>query len=213
MINKKYSAQYKIEKVSEYLLKEWKRCKEPFFPVFGSNLEITKEIEVGTSVDQMVRDYENDRDLASRVWRLRNELEEFFGKPNDDYWFFNRILDCSTDLIKNRFSHETQTLVYNGKKYTMAKGGSIQKFLGKIVKATENEDLWAQYEQIRIDISKISNQKRLKGILHLSINPMAYVTMSDNTTGWSSCMSWANCGCYRQGTVEMLNSENVFLYY
>jgi hypothetical protein len=54
--------------------------------------------------------------------------------------------------------------------------------------------------------SECLNQKSLKGTVHMSIHPMDYMTMSDNNEGWESCMSWANDGCYKQGTVEMMNS-------
>jgi hypothetical protein len=37
--------------------------------------------------------------------------------------------------------------------------------------------------------------------------------MSDNTIGWSSCMSWSGDGEYRQGTVEMMNSPCVVVGY
>jgi hypothetical protein len=37
--------------------------------------------------------------------------------------------------------------------------------------------------------------------------------MSDNASGWSSCMSWEDTGGYRQGTVEMMNSPCVIVAY
>ena len=37
--------------------------------------------------------------------------------------------------------------------------------------------------------------------------------MSDNNSGWESCMSWRNNGCYRRGTVEMMNSPYVIVAY
>jgi hypothetical protein len=39
------------------------------------------------------------------------------------------------------------------------------------------------------------------------------MTMSDNTYDWDSCMSWVSEGCYRQGTVEMMNSPCVVVAY
>ena len=39
------------------------------------------------------------------------------------------------------------------------------------------------------------------------------MTMSDNASDWSSCMSWMEQGCYHVGTVEMMNSNNVVCAY
>ena len=39
------------------------------------------------------------------------------------------------------------------------------------------------------------------------------MTMSDNASKWKSCMSWKEQGCYRIGTIEMMNSNNVFCVY
>ena len=71
----------------------------------------------------------------------------------------------------------------------------------------------AQYEDFRILHSKIFNTKEITGNLVLSIHPMDFLTMSDNDSNWSSCMSWTNQGCYRVGAIEMLNSNNVLCCY
>ena len=69
------------------------------------------------------------------------------------------------------------------------------------------------YEDFRLKHSLILNQKTVKGTLHLSIHPLDFITMSDNKCGWDSCMSWANNGSYRRGTVEMMNSPYVLVAY
>lgn len=69
------------------------------------------------------------------------------------------------------------------------------------------------YEEFRIEHSRILNDKTLNGNLCLSIDPLDFLTMSDNSYNWSSCMSWVGGGCYRGGTVEMLNSPYVVVAY
>lgn len=49
-------------------------------------------------------------------------------------------------------------------------------------------------------------------VLCLSIHPLDYMTMSDNSCGWSSCMNWYD-GEYHAGTVEMMNSPAVIVAY
>ena len=48
----------------------------------------------------------------------------------------------------------------------------------------------------------------------ISIHPMDFITMSDNSYGWDSCMKWVDdTGDYRMGTVEMMNSPIVVCAY
>ena len=83
------------------------------------------------------------------------------------------------------------------------------KALAKIAEAYNIEG----FEDFRICHSLIHNQRKIVGDISLSIHPLDYWTMSDNTNGWDSCMSWENYGGYRQGTVEMMNSPAVVVAY
>lgn len=71
----------------------------------------------------------------------------------------------------------------------------------------------AYFEEFRLTHSLIFNTKKIKGKLCFSIHPLDYLTMSDNNSGWSSCMSWTENGCYHVGTIEMMNSNNVLCCY
>ena len=70
------------------------------------------------------------------------------------------------------------------------------------------------YETFRRAHSLVLNQKMLRGNLCLSIHPMDYLTMSDNESGWDSCMHWMeDPGDYRLGTIEMMNSPYCIVAY
>lgn len=69
------------------------------------------------------------------------------------------------------------------------------------------------FEEFKNQHSLILNDKLTKGKLCVSIHPLDYMTMSDNASNWSSCMSWVSQGCYEIGTVEMMNSNNVLCCY
>lgn len=91
---------------------------------------------------------------------------------------------------------------------------AIQKFLLKAnVFSDKIDTLYPLFEQFKIAHSMILNDKNIKGNLVLSIHPFDYLTMSDNNSSWSSCMSWSNDGCYKIGSVEMMNSNNVICAY
>ena len=60
------------------------------------------------------------------------------------------------------------------------------------------------YKEWSVAHSMLLNDKTMTGELILSIHPMDYLTMSEGS--FSSCMNWQGGGCYRAGTVEMMNS-------
>lgn len=87
--------------------------------------------------------------------------------------------------------------------------------LQKIVDYFKDDWNWnlEDLEKLRISLSIVFNDKKVNGKLCFSIHPLDYMTMSDNGSNWSSCMSWMKEGCYRLGTLEMMNSNNVICCY
>lgn len=71
------------------------------------------------------------------------------------------------------------------------------------------------FESFRIAHSLVLNEKNITGNFTISIHPMDFVTMSNNSLGWSSCMEWdmEDPGGYHAGTIEMMNSNNVVCCY
>ena len=99
----------------------------------------------------------------------------------------------------------------NGTVITIDKDMKLMKAVQKVVDAYDLDQ--QRFEDFRIAHSQILNDKQLKGTLCLSIHPLDYMTMSDNECDWGSCMSWRDTGCYRKGTVEMMNSPIVVVAY
>jgi len=75
--------------------------------------------------------------------------------------------------------------------------------------------LKSRIERYRIKHSQALNGTTLFGNLCLSIHPLDFITASDNTYDWESCMTWTrgDPGEYRLGTVEMMNSPIVIVAY
>lgn len=129
--------------------------------------------------------------------------------PEDGYLLSELV--SPVNLAKNIWEGKTfKVPLENGKFITIQKGCKITRVLGKLAAAW---DIEALFEHFRIFHSQVLNDKELKGELCLSIHPLDYLTMSDNDCNWSSCMSWRDYGCYRQGTVEMMNSQFVVVAY
>ena len=74
------------------------------------------------------------------------------------------------------------------------------------------KDFFKELEDFRTKYSIVVNDRKFNGEIHISINPIDFLTMSDNSS-WSSCMNWRESGCYHVGTVEMMNSNNVLCCY
>lgn len=142
-------------------------------------------------------DYANpvDKELANRNAEIKNGLSNLMS-----YW-------C---LAENKFNGDSFTIeLKDGKRYTISEGCKPMKALAKIAEAYDIKG----FEDFRICHSLVHNQKKITGEIFLSIHPLDYWTMSDNNCGWSSCMSWADDGGYKQGTVEMMNSPCVVVAY
>lgn len=67
-----------------------------------------------------------------------------------------------------------------------------------------------QHEKYEKICNEIRSRRSHPGVICLSIHPLDFITMSDNGNHWNSCMNWTEDregGCYRVGTVEMMNSN------
>ena len=219
----------------DYLLRFWRQNKEEYLaPLFGDSLIMERPIEYIRSDEELRRDMD---DMTSQFWGLaRGILDDIYREmdvdwngtleerdiPQQVYEMLQRALMNSDMLVSNRFG----TLGWDNQKGTRLNGYTVQFRNGKKVAIQEGMKITRAFSQIcavlgksedwekfRIAHSQVLNQKKLKGTLCLSIHPLDYATASDNDNGWSSCMSWREDGCYRMGTVEMMNSPMVICAY
>lgn len=74
-------------------------------------------------------------------------------------------------------------------------------------------------EKFDIEYSKIIETSKTKGTIVLSIDPVDYVLMSLNKSGWSSCHtlhgsgSGVDFGCYSAGTLSYMCDEDTLIGY
>ncbi len=191
------------------ILREWSEQKERLFAKFGEKLILDKVIEVPRSQDELHRML-ND---SVAIQQLNYYLNRFIR-----YTFSNYDLMIENDeFLTNSLINERSFVDHSGKKHVFNKGCKTMKYISKLIESfSENDYIITakQYlEEARLEQSRILNGKNTKVRLCLSIHPMDYMTMSDTPYNWDSCMSWANEGCYRMGTVEMMNSPCVIVAY
>ena len=181
---------YKIEKKEDILKEEIKALRDSFYPYFD--------------------------DLIYNV-RASYDIE-------NGYYTLGALLSTS-NVLNNTVDIDKKLLLNNGKYFQIQRGMKLIKVIGKIfslykekpLETSEGEkflkEFTVAFEQFKKDHSILLNEKYINGTLCFSIHPMDFLTMSDNSFRWSSCMSWKENGCYRVGTIEMMNSNNVICAY
>lgn len=214
-----------LEGSAEDLLQYWCRAKNEYlWDLMGHNLILSKKFHYEADEEDTIHQMQNF------LLKWDGFIDSFFSKfykyaqisnlryyytdpdPNFQYWRTLRDVFNASSLIAARFDNITKpvTATINGKKYVISPN---QKVMPVIQKWAETLDMAEEFEDFRIAHSQVLNQKVLSGDLCLSIHPLDYATASDNENGWTSCMSWDDEGCYRLGTVEMMNSPMVICAY
>lgn len=199
----------------EKLFAPWKEAKSEYlYKMFGEKLIISEEISYEKDKYELHSDfncvYNTINGVSNFLCSYRDDVHKHFRWSN-----FSHILErlsYTDSLVDNKYTEETIE-VPNPKNpnspIKLQNGSKITKFLRKYAEAYDI----ANYDIFINEYSKVMNSKKMTGNLCLSIHPLDYLTMSDNNCNWASCMSWKDSGCYRQGTVEMMNSPCVVVAY
>lgn len=213
----------------EYILRYWDEAKSDYlWDLMGHNFILEKKIDYTKNITLMTENifdvlkmegHQFEIEYLNKIIRpLRSSINWFGGGRNDReqymitlYYALEKLMDPVT-LAANLYDG-VSLKIPNPKDekhpIPLSQGCKIARVLGKIADAYDLNG----YEDFRLAHSRVLNDKKISGTLCLSIHPMDYMTMSDNGSGWESCMNWQNNGCYRQGTVEMMNSPMVVVGY
>ena len=228
---------------SDEYFKYWAKCNKSLFHLLGGKLIVEREIEIEKNKDIVEQEISNfckeyrffTSTITDFFWDffdyVKNDKIRDIRENNEDYYWMLR------DSISKLFAFDSvssnvisETLYYfnteNDKKMKLDKGTKTMKVIKKVIdfygwgertipmeRINGGMTINDAFEQYRIRHSQILNDKMMKGTLCLSIHPLDYMTMSDNSYSWSSCMNWKEGGCYHAGTVEMMNSNNVICAY
>lgn len=127
--------------------------------------------------------------------------------------FFNHLLDTKNfenDKIYYGIKYKTPTAK---KMLQIQAGAKPLRAISRVIDYFKDIYTFKGYDDFRVKHSLIMNDKVINGTICISIHPLDFMTMSDNASNWQSCMSWVYNGCYRVGTIEMMNSNNVVCAY
>lgn len=151
-----------------------------------------------------------------------NLREAYMNDTNEkiyyDGWNYRSYVEIASynfintrELANNSYSGPSFTIPADEthKEIKIEHGSKVVKALGKIAERYNIPG----FEEFRLEHSRCLNSAKLEGQLCFSIHPLDFITMSENDNKWESCMNWTNRGCYRMGTVEMMNSPYVVVAY
>ena len=218
------------------VLRVWNKNKVKLFKAFGRKLRIEKQISIPKDVTSM------NRQLSTiyKNYNVYNEADIKFIQQHRDLVYRETHNDFITDVLcywadQNYQSDEFFILIrlfsftnvslgyvdtisfpgdfqFKSFKATIKNGMKTLKTIQKILKITHYPHM-ELFEEWRNAVNCISIGNEIQAKLVLSIHPIDFMSMSDNQCNWSSCMSWSHSGCYRAGTLEMMNSNLAVVAY
>lgn len=216
----------------DHLLRFWKANKPTLFKLLGNSLTYSFEANIEATQSELEEKWHNFQRMNHKLvdfvdaiqflltaYNKDRDLKELYSNEKKLPWYhiisnrFQEMIQWES-FLSNEYCGESGVLEYEGRSVKIQKGMKNMKILGKI--ATTFVDLYPSlqyFEEFRLAQSQLTNDKSYKGKITFSIHPLDYMTMSDNTCDWTSCMSWEDSGCYRKGTVEMMNSPYVLVAY
>lgn len=205
----------------EHILRFWNTEKEKLFNIFGEKLITSFPVEYKMSVDQLYSIMENEGLYTiGNVYDKLMKIYSYYSEEHSNLMaMLNRynLAKNSCDRYWSYTDHWPRNTKYvafplaDGKIYKCFPGTKPMKLVRKLC---ESYGIPMEEFQAFCNLHSVClNQKKLKGELCLSIHPLDYMTMSDNNSSWHTCMSWQENGEYKQGTVEMMNSNCVVVAY
>ena len=199
------------------VLREWADSKRTLYHTLGDKFIVEFPIEYNRPISDITDDCWKETAYLSKFSTFLHELmSEFKCATSYTNNTFVHIITNADNMATNTINIETSISVQHKltqKTIVIQPGAKYFRTLHHLVKECggKYDNI---FEEFRIRISQITNQRSLKGTMCISIHPMDFITMSDNGYGWDSCMRWIDdTGDYRMGTVEMMNSPIVVCAY
>lgn len=199
-------------KAEDYLSKFFAK-KEKLFNLLGNELIYSFPYETFVSAEEMYEKIKYDDKFRNYISYFKDFLHHSIDNFSDfDRWDLRDMIE-SPDIIKNKLSTNISYKDPTSQKVRkLCKGMKLMRALRELNEKFEIMPA-ETFDEFRNYISRFTQDKTHEGTFYLSIHPMDYITMSDNKSDWTSCMSWKNEGDYRIGTVEMMNSPCVVVGY
>lgn len=194
-------------------LKTFERNKSSLYARFKNELIIKSEDSISTSYYDLFLDFKRDirKLIPEYVRTIDNRSEE--KKANI---FMNQIENIITyeSFVSGIILDEGEYVnAYDGKKHKF-KGAKVSKTFSKLM----SSDMPVLQEKVRILYSKYKQQMPVVNDTkcYISIHPYDFLTLSDNSSNWTSCLSTGcnqDAGDFRGGVFELMNDSVTFVAY
>ena len=186
-----YGANYQGGRVNSDVVDEMLNShienKKHIFKLFGNKLKVEKEIETVV-----------DRETASSYI---SELLRDLGKDNKLIFVRNFLFSLSTE----EFASNTLARDFKIFDVVIPKGMKVSKAIAKLCREEDVHEIITKH-------SMTIQKMKTKGKVVLSIDPIDYLTMSSNSSGWRSCHR-LNGGEYRTGPIAYLRDSSSVICY
>ena len=209
-------------------LKYWNKNKRKMFKALGRNLRVKVPVDIPCDAKLFSMTLQ---EIYIPPFGYAPEGKENHPFISDfEEYITKKCLQGVTSVIKQGIIKDQLTNMF---RYDNFKDGTLNKDIvftrqgkrlkipegTKIMKAIRKMLIFIGYlnmelfESFRNEISNLTTSKHIKANLVFSIHPIDFLTMSDNSLGWRSCMSWMQGGGYSTGPLEMMNSNMVIVAY
>ena len=170
-------------------LNNWAKNKSHLYLAFGKKLKLEKEIELDFSGDSNY--------VKCLISKFYQEITQAKVK--------RFLKSCSNaEVVMNCLNRNVS---FENIKFRA--GDKISKCIGKIL------DLYditpAEKDSVLIKFSMLIQGVKAKGSAVLSIDPVDYITMSENNSNWESCHAMS--GCFRTGPFAYLQDCSTTISY
>lgn len=130
-------------------------------------------------------------------------------------WFHNHLHQIlSEEIIYNNLIPAVGTLHFNDSRTLTLDGRrKFFKFANQFLALCGNNTVdLSLVEEIRLAQSQVSSNRILTGTLRLSTRPEDFLSLSEDTSNWTSCLAMtSHRGDYRAGCLEMMTSPYTIL--
>lgn len=207
----------------QYVLQEWEENKDMWYEVLGRNLDVkiadvccenvSDEFCTAWEATQLAKfcDEVNARVSMTNIYSVFSASAGFKNIVEEDFYARCRTPEGGRLVVR---AHTAGLRLFKALKLVINELRDTTSTQFSLVREYVNSLSEKYIDDMRNEVSRLLQAQKIDGgELHLSIHPIDFMTASDNLHNWTSCMSWVNSGCYRTGTIEMMNSKYVACAY
>ena len=182
------------------------------FPNGVYETPISIPLAAETSLDHFHRAQEHN---ISSLRQIMSTLAATYLTPESVDWFHHSIPQIlSEETIYNNLIPVIGTLHFkDSRTLTLDGRRKFFKFANQFLTLCGNNTVdLSLVEEIRLAQSQVSSNRILKGTLRLSTRPEDFLSLSEDTSNWTSCLAMtSHRGDYRAGCLEMMTSPYTIL--